>query len=80
MAGVVIRRFFTGRIKTTNPIALLLLALLGTILLLPLILAVVETARGNPMPATAWIYLIPSGAIGLAALINFSRNLIQIKK
>ena len=80
IAGVVIRRFITGQIKTKNPVSIFLFALFGTALVLPLILAVVETAGGNPMPSGAWCYLILSGAIGLAALINFIRNLIQIKK
>jgi hypothetical protein len=77
IAGVVLRRFFTGQIKTRNPAWLLLLALAEILLTLPLILAVVETAGGNPMPGVAWTYLIPSGVIGLAALVNLIRNLIR---
>jgi hypothetical protein len=38
-----------------------------------------EILRGNHLPWQAWFYLIPAGAIGIASLVNFLKNLTGTK-
>ena len=74
-AGTIIQKLFTGRIE--NPIYLFLLGVLGLALITPLILAISEMLNGNLFPWNAWIFLLVTGFVGLAILINFIKNLIK---
>lgn len=75
-AGTVIQKLFTGRSR--NPLYLFLLAVLGLVLITPLILAISELLNGHLLPWNAWIFVLITGIAGLAILINFIRNLMQI--
>jgi len=77
-AGTIVQRLFTGQVR--KPVQLFLLGLLGLTLTAPLLLAVSETMNGNLFPWNAWIFLLITGGVGLAVLINFIKNLIQIIK
>ena len=76
MAGTMIQKLFTGRI--TNHLQLVLLGILGLILIAPLILAIAEALNGNQLPWNAWLFLLIIGIAGLAILINFIKNLLEI--
>ena len=75
-AGTLFHKLFTGR--TRNPIFLFLLSGLGLVLIVPLILAISEVLNGNLLPWNAWIFVLITGIAGIAILINFIRNLIQM--
>jgi hypothetical protein len=75
-AGTLIQRLFTGQIR--RPIYVFLLGALGLILVTPLALAISEMTNGNLFPWNAWLFLLITGVVGLAILINFIRNLIKI--
>jgi hypothetical protein len=75
-AGTIIQKLFTGRIR--NPVHLSLLGVLGLALVSPLVLAISEVLNGNRFPWNAWIFLLITGIVGLAILINFIKNLIKI--
>jgi hypothetical protein len=77
VSGVLIRQLFTLKIKTKNPIHLILLALIGLLLVLPFIAVISETVRGNSQDASIWIIFILLGIIGLAAFANLIKNLIR---
>jgi hypothetical protein len=77
MSGTFIKKLFTGQLRTRNPIILSLLGILGLVLIIPLILAISETIRGNPFSWDAWIFVSITGIVGLAALINFIKSLIR---
>jgi hypothetical protein len=74
-AGTIIQKLFTGRIG--NPIYLFLLGVLGLALITPLFLAFLEMVNGNLFPWNAWIFLLITGIVGLAILINFIKNLLK---
>ena len=77
MAGVFIRRLVTGRLRTRNPITLLLLALLGLACIAPLLLAILEALRGNLLPFGAWVLITISFLFGIALLVNLVKNLLH---
>jgi hypothetical protein len=74
-AGSIIQKLFMGRVR--NPIYLFLLGAAGLVLATPLVLAISETINGNQFPWNAWLFLLITGIVGFAFLINFSRNLIK---
>jgi hypothetical protein len=76
MAGVFIRRLLTGRLRTRNPITLLLLALLGLACIAPLLLAVLEALRGDLLPFGAWVLITISFLFGVLLLFNLVRALL----
>jgi len=78
--GIFIQKLFTGRLKTQNPVYLFLLFIVGFILIVPLFLAIVEMQNGDLFPWEAWILFSISGIIGVAALINFIRNVNRIAR
>jgi hypothetical protein len=80
MAGVLLRRLLTGKLRTRNPLTLLLWAALGLACLAPLLLAVLETLRGDLLPFNAWVLIAISSLFGIALLVNFTRNLLHLRK
>jgi hypothetical protein len=77
MAGVFIRRLLTGKLRTRNPFALLLLALLGLACTAPLLLAVLEAMRGDLLPFGAWVLITISFLFGVLLLFNLVRALLH---
>jgi hypothetical protein len=75
-AGTILQRLITG--QTRNPLYLSLLGLLGFVLVIPLFLTLVELLNGNLFPWNAWLFALITGIAGLAILINFMRNLVQL--
>lgn len=75
-AGTIMQWLFTA--QTRNPVHLTALGILGLILTTPPILAILETLNGNPLPWSAWIYLLVTGIAGVAILVNLIRNLIKL--
>jgi hypothetical protein len=75
-AGTILQRLITG--QTRNPLYLSLLGLLGFVLVVPLFLTIVELMNGNVFPWNAWAFALITGIAGLAILINFIRNLVQL--
>jgi hypothetical protein len=75
-AGTVLYKLFRGRMR--NPLALLLLGVLGLALIAPLILAISGLANGSQLPWDAWMVLLITGLVGIVVLVNFIRNLIKI--
>lgn len=51
MAGTMIRNLFVGQIR--NPVHLFLLGVLGSVLITPLVLAILEALNGNLLPWNA---------------------------
>ena len=80
MAGVLLRRLLTGKLRTRNPFTLLLLALLGMSCILPLLLAILEASRGNLLPFGAWVLIGISFLLGIALLLNLVNNLLHFRK
>ena len=74
-AGTLLQKLFTGQVK--NPLYLFLLAVVGLVLLTPLVLGISEAMKGNQLPWNAWIFLLITGIAGLVILINFLRNLLR---
>ena len=77
MAGVMLRRLLTGKLRTRNPFALLLLAVVGLACILPLLLAVLEALRGNLLHLGAWVWIAIPFFLGIALLVNLTRNLLH---
>ena len=75
-AGTLIHKLFTGRVR--SPMALLLLGALGLVLSTPLVLAISELLNGHLLPWNGWLFVLITGIAGIAILLNFIRNLIQI--
>jgi hypothetical protein len=80
MAGAMLRRLLTGELHARNPLALLLLAVLGLVCIAPLILAVLEAFRGNLLPFGAWVLITISFVLGIALLVNLIKNLVHIRE
>lgn len=74
-AGTLIQKLFTGH--TRNPVYLFLSAVLGMVLITPLVLALSEIMNGTQLPWSGWLFILITGVAGLAILVNFIRNLIQ---
>jgi hypothetical protein len=75
MLGVFVHNLLAGRLRTKNPIYLFLLAILGILLLAPLLFAILEAFRGNLLPLGGWAFIIFAGLLGIAFLINLIKNL-----
>src|SRR5512136_2474192 len=60
MAGVFFRRLLTGRLRTMNPLVLILLAVLGLVCIIPFLMAVLEATRGNLLGIGAWVLITVS--------------------
>ena len=75
-AGRIVRTLLSGYIR--NPIHLLALGILGSVLVIPLILAISELVNGNILPWQGWIFFLVAGGVGLGILINFIRNVIRM--
>jgi hypothetical protein len=80
MAGVLLRRLLTGKLRTRHPLTLLLWAILGLACLAPLLLAILEALCGNILPFGAWVLIAISSLLGIALLVNFTRNLLHLRK
>jgi hypothetical protein len=80
MAGVVFRRLLAGKLRTRNPLTLLVWAVLGLGCVAPLLLAILETFRGNLLPFGAWVLIAISSLLGIALLVNLIKNLVHIRE
>jgi hypothetical protein len=80
MAGVLVQRLLTGKLRTRNPFTLLLLAVLGLGCVAPLFLAVLEAVRGDLLPFGAWVLVIITGFLGIAMLVSVVKNLFHFRE
>jgi hypothetical protein len=80
MAGILLRRLMTGRLRTRHPLTLLLWAVLGLVSLAPFLLAVLEALRGDLLPFGAWVLITISFLLGIALLVNLIKNLIRYRE
>jgi hypothetical protein len=80
LSGTLIQQLFTGQLRIENPIYLFILGVLGLVLISPLVFAILEMMKGNLLSWDSWIFLLITGLIGLAVLINSIKNLIRINK
>ncbi len=76
MEGLFLRRLFTGRLRTSSPVYLSGMALLGVLCLLPLLLALLFPAPGQ-QSLIGWCFFLPIAIFGTALLINFALNVRQ---
>jgi hypothetical protein len=76
MAGTILQRLFTGQIR--NPIVLFLLTVLGLILISPFVLTISEARVGNLFPWNAWLFALLFAIVGIAILVNVTKNLGRI--
>lgn len=74
--GTILQKIFTGRVS--NPFYLFLLGISGFVLILPLILAISDMMNGNPFPSNTWRFVLISGIVGIAILVNLIKNLIKV--
>ena len=79
MAGVLIRRLLTGKLRTSRPSVLLLWMILGLGCIAPFLLAILEAFRGDFLPAGAWVLIIISCLLGTALLVNLARNRLRFR-
>lgn len=78
-AGTLLQKLVSGNIR--NPIYLLLLMVLGLVLITPLVLAIFEIMNGNQSAGSAWnawMILVIAAIVGLAILVNSTRNLMKM--
>ena len=80
MPGIFIRELFTGRLKTENPVYLSILLIVGLVLVIPLFFAIIEMQNGNLFSWQVWILFSIAGIIGIAALVNFIKNVNGIAR
>lgn len=80
VSSAFIQKMFTGDLKIQHPVSLVLTGLFGLALLVPLILAVIETVNGNLLSWNGWIFFLAAGLAGLALLTNFLKNLLRRMK
>jgi hypothetical protein len=80
MAGILLRRLLTGKLRTCNPFTLLLWAVLGLGCIAPLLLAILEALRGNLLPFGAWVLIAISSLLGIALLVNLMINLLRLRE
>ena len=73
-----LQKLFAGQLRINNPIVLVLSGVLGLALIAPFLLAIFEVLSGNLSSPGAWIPFLIAGAIGLALLFNFIRNLSRV--
>ena len=77
MAGVMLRRLLTGKLRAHNPLTLVLWGILGLACLAPMLLAILEAVHGNLLPPGAWVLILISFLFGLLLLVNLVRNLLH---
>jgi hypothetical protein len=75
-AGTMVHKLIAGEIQ--NPFFLTGLAILGLVLILPLLITVADLVNGHIFPWNAWLFALITGIAGIAILINFVRNLVRI--
>jgi hypothetical protein len=80
MAGVMLRRLLAGKLRTRNPLTLLVWAVLGLGCVAPLLLAILEAFRGNLLPFGAWVLITISFFLGIALLVNLIKNLLHFRE
>ncbi|MGD8402055.1 MAG: hypothetical protein PVJ21_00225 [Anaerolineales bacterium] len=80
VSGSFLQNLFAGQLRINNPIVLIFSGVLGLVLVVPLILAIFEVLNGNLSSLNGWIPFLIAGAIGLALLFNFTKNLIKTIK
>ena len=80
MAGVLLQRLVTGKLRTRNPFTLLLLAVLGLGCLTPFVLAILEAFRGDLLPFEAWVMIAIAGFLGTTMLVNLTKNLLNFRE
>lgn len=68
MTGVFLRNVVTGRLRTSNPVYLLLLALLGLAVMIPMLLAFLALGTGTQVGMLAWLVCILLFLFGAALL------------
>ncbi len=73
--GAWLKALFTGRVRSRNPLALLMMLFFGIVGVLALTVGIIESLNGNPMIFFAWFYLLPIGLIGLALVGSFLTSL-----
>jgi hypothetical protein len=74
MEGVLLRQLLTGRLRTHSWIGLLMLAVIGTLALLPLALGGVVVAGGDQSGIALMVIFIPCWVPGLLLLWNVALN------
>ena len=79
MVGIFVHNLIAGKIRTKNPIYLLLLAVLGLLCISPFLLAILEPFQGDLLPLGAWGIIAIPGLIGMAMLVNLFKNLFRIR-
>lgn len=74
-AGTFLRDLFTGRLIVRSPLGLIVLGLLGLGLVAPLLLSLVEIARGGPLQWQSILAMLIWALVGAALLVSFVRSL-----
>jgi hypothetical protein len=70
------QRLFTGDVRGSP--YLFLSCTVGLVLIVPLVLAILESMNGNRLAWNAWIFLLVTGIAGIVILVDFVRNMIKI--
>lgn len=73
MEGLFLRRLFTGKLRTTNPLYLAVMGILGVLCLVPAILVLPSGSIDAVCPGLC--YFMPLAGVGLALLVNLAVNL-----
>ena len=73
MQGLFLRRLFTGKLRTTKPVYLAAMAVLGAMCILPTVLAFIAPTLDAVCPGMA--YFIPMAVGGGGLLYNLALNL-----
>lgn len=76
-AGTLIQSLLTGKLRIRNSFYLVLSGILGLILIVPPFLAILETIYRNPPTWDVWFPMLIAAIIGLALLINFTKNITK---
>lgn len=78
VSGSFLQKLFTGQLRIKNIFLLALIGILGLALIIPILLAIFELLNGNLPSLGALIPFLIVGAIGLALLFSFFKNLRNI--
>ena len=73
MEGLLLRRLFTGKLRTTNPLYLAGMGVLGGLCILPALLTTISPTLDAVCPGL--VYFIPMAIGGIALLYNLAANL-----
>jgi hypothetical protein len=76
--GTFLQKLLTGKLRIRNPVYLFFLGVSGFVLLIPLFIAILEMVNGNLISWDEWIFLLITGMIGLAMMINFIKSLVRM--